>query len=90
MVASVKYLLKSLERAVGMEDVTKKGQVQEFENKKLQRRPGQPMAEWVNVFGKAVPGMKAEGLNVELKSMGWHIFEKSNLTLEREERVGGS
>ena len=37
------------------------------------------MAEWVNVFEKAVLDMKAEGLNVELKSM--------NLTLERQERV---
>ena len=47
MVAGVKYLLKSLERAMGMEDATKKGQVQEFFYKKLQRRPGQPMAEWL-------------------------------------------
>ena len=31
--------------------------------------------------------MKAEELNVELKSMGWHLFEKSNLTLGRQERV---
>ena len=34
--------------------------------------------------------MKAEGLNVELKSMGWHLFEKSNLILERQERVLGA
>ena len=34
--------------------------------------------------------LKAEGLNVELKSMGWHPFEKSNLTLERQERVLGA
>ena len=47
-----------------MEDATKKGQVQEFFYKKLQRRPGQPMAEW------------AKGLNVEIKSMGWHFFQK--------------
>ena len=46
-----------------------------------------PMAKWVNVFEKAVLDMKAEGLNVELKSMGWHLFEKCNPTLEREERV---
>ena len=38
------------------------------------------MAEWVNVFEKAVLDTKAEGLNDELKSMGWHFFEKSNLT----------
>ena len=38
-----------------------------------------PLAEWVNVFEKAVLDMTAEGLNVELKNMGgWHIFEKSN------------
>ena len=48
------------------------------------------MAEWVNVFEKAVLDMKAEGLNVELKSMSWHLFEKSNLTLERQERVLGA
>ena len=69
---------------MGMEDATKKGQVQ---YKQLQRRPGQPMAEWVSVFERAVLDMKAEGLNVELKSMGWHLFEKSNLTLERQELV---
>ena len=34
------------------------------------------MAEWVNVFERAVLNMKAEGLNVELKSMGWHLFRK--------------
>ena len=74
-----------------MEEATKKGQVQEFFHKKLQRRPGQPMTEWVNVFGKAVAvlDMKAEGLNVELQSMGWHLFDKSNLTLEPQERVLG-
>ena len=44
MVTGVKYLLKILERAMGMEDATKKGQVQEFFYKKLQRRPGQPIA----------------------------------------------
>ena len=90
MIAGVKCLLKSLERAMGMEDATKKGQVQEFFYKKLQRRPGQPMAEWVNVFEKAVLDMKAEERNVELKSMGWHLFEKSSLTLERQERVLGA
>ena len=90
MVAGVKYLLKSLERSMGMEDATKKGQVQEFFYKKLQRRPGQLTAEWVNVFEKAVLDMKAEGLNVELKSMGWDPSEKSNLTLKRQERVLGA
>ena len=75
---------------MGMEDATKKGHVQEFFYKKLQRRPGQPMAEWVNVSKKAVLDMKAEGLNVELKSMSWHHFEKSSLTLVRQERVLGA
>ena len=41
-------------------------------------------AEWVNVIEKVVLDMKAEGLNVKLKSMGWHLFEKTNLTLERQ------
>ena len=45
MVTGVKYLLKPLERSMGMEDATKKGQVQEFFYKKIQRRPGQP---WPN------------------------------------------
>ena len=44
MTAGVKRVLKSLERAIGMEDATKKGQVQEFFYKKLQRRSRQPMA----------------------------------------------
>ena len=48
------------------------------------------MAEWVNVFEKAVRDMKAERLNVGLKSMGWYLFEKSNLTLERQERALGA
>ena len=48
------------------------------------------MAEWVNVFERAVLDMKAEGLNDELKSMGWHLFNKSNLTLQRQERVLGA
>ena len=90
MAAGVKHLLRSLERAMGVEDATKKGQVQQFFFKKLQRRPGQPMAEWDNVFERAVLDMKAEGLNVELKNMGWHLFEKSSLTLERQERVLGA
>ena len=76
---------------MGMEDATKKDHVQDvfFFFKKLQRRPGQSMAEWVSVFEKAVLDMKTECLNVELKSMGWHLFEKSSLTLERQERVLG-
>ena len=61
---------------MGMEVATKKGQVQEFLYKKLQRRPGQPMAELVNVFEKAVLDMKAEGLNVELKEYGLAPFRK--------------
>ena len=60
MTAGMKHLLRSVERAMGMEDGTKKGQ--------LQRRSGQTMAEWVNVFEKAVLDMKAEKLNVDLKS----------------------
>ena len=49
MTAGVKHLLRSLERAMGMEEARKKGQVQEFFYKKLQRRAGQPMAEWVSM-----------------------------------------
>ena len=48
------------------------------------------MAEWDNVFERAVLDMKAEGQNVELKNMGWHLSEKSSLTLERQERVLGA
>ena len=55
---------------MGTEEATKKGPVQEFLSKKLQRRPGQPMAEWVNIFEKAVVDMKDEGLYFELKNMG--------------------
>ena len=32
---------------------------------------------------------KAQGLNVELKSMGWHFFDWSKLTPERHRRVLG-
>ena len=31
--------------------------------------------------------MKTEGLNVELKNIGWHPFKPRNLTLERQERL---
>ena len=48
------------------------------------------MAEWVNVFDKGLLDMKAEGLNVELRSIGWHLLEKSSLTQERKERVLGA
>ena len=64
---------------MGMEDATKNGQAQEFFYKKLQRRPGQPTAELVNVFVKAVLNMKATGLNVELKSMGLALFRKEQV-----------
>ena len=73
-----------------MEEAPKKVHVQEFFYKKLQRRPGQPMVEWVNVFERAVQHMTDEGLNVELKNMGWHLFEKSSLTQEQQERVLGA
>ena len=46
------------------------------------------MAERVNVFEKVVLDMKATKLSVELKSMSWHLFEKSNMTLERKEPGG--
>ena len=48
------------------------------------------MAKWVHVFEKAVLDIKSEGIIVELKSMDWHLFEKSNLTRERQERVLGA
>ena len=48
------------------------------------------MAEWVKVFEKAVPDMTDEGLNVKLKNMDWHLFEKNKLTPDRQERVLGA
>ena len=54
---------------MGMEDATKKGQVQEFFYKKLLRRPSQPMAEWVTVCGKAVLDMK--GMWNSCVARGW-------------------
>ena len=48
------------------------------------------MAESVNVFERAVLDMKAEGLDVVLQNMGWHLYEQSSLTLERQERVLGA
>ena len=90
MVVGVQHLMKYRERAMGMEDLPKKSQVQVFWCTELQRRLGTSMAEWVNVFEKAVLHMKSEGLNVEQKIMGWHFFDKNNLTLERQERFAGS
>ena len=72
-----------------MEDATRKDKCRSS-FRRLRRRPRQPVAEWVNVFEKAVLDREAEGLNVELESMGWHLFEKSNLTLQRQERVLGA
>ena len=86
MASCVKHVLKSLERVIVREDATKKDQVQEFF---LQERPGQSMVEWVNVFEKAGGDMKSEGLDVELKNMGWRLFETS-LALERQERLLGA
>ena len=77
MVSGLRDLLLSLERAMGMDEATEKGS---------QRRSGQSMAEWVNVFERAVLDMKAEGFQVNLANMGRHLFEKGNLTLERQER----
>ena len=62
------------------------GHVQEFFYKKLQTRPGQPRPNG-SIFLRAVLHMMAERPNVELENMGWHLFEKSSLTLERQERV---
>ena len=90
MLAGLHHPLKSVERAMVMEEATKKGPVQEFLHKRLQRRQVQPMAGWVNVFEKSGVRHECRGLNVELKSMGWHLFEKSNLTLELQERVLGA
>ena len=47
------------------------------------------MTGWVNVFEIAVLDMMAAGLNIELKSVGGHLFRRKNLTLERHERVSG-
>ena len=33
---------------------------------------------------------KLEGFQVDLANMGWHLFEKSTLSLERQERVSGA
>ena len=76
MVAGVKYLLKFLERAKGTEEATKKGQIEEFCTRNSTDVQDHP---WPNgpTSVKAVLDMKAEGLNVELRTMGWHLFEKS-------------
>ena len=65
---------------MGMEDATKKRQVQKFFEKRLQRRPGQPMAKWVNVFEKAVLDMKAEGAESRAQERGLALFEQSSVT----------
>ena len=45
------------------------------------------MADWVNVFEKAVLDMKAEGLSVELKSIGWQPFRKEQFDSQRDRNV---
>ena len=48
MIAGLKHLLKSLERATGMEEATEQGQVQEFFCKRLERRQGQPVVNMIS------------------------------------------
>ena len=78
MIPGVKYLLKFLETATGMEEATKKGQVEEFLHKKLHRRPGQPMAEWVNVCES---GARHEGRRAECRAQdhGLASFRKEQI-----------
>ena len=61
---------------MGTEEATKKGEAQECFYKKPQRCPAQPMADWVNVFEKAVLVMIDEGLNVELQEHGLAPFRE--------------
>ena len=88
MTTGVKHLLRSPKRAMGMDDATKKRQVQEFFEKRLQRRPGH--GQMGQRSSESVLATKAEGLNVELKRMGWLISKKNSVTLERQERVFGA
>ena len=48
------------------------------------------MAEWVNVFEKDVLDLKSGELTVELENMGWHLFQKSSVSFERQERLVGA
>ena len=78
MIAGANHLLRSLERAMGMEDATKKGQVQEFLSQETPKDfQVKPMAEWVNVCEKVV--LEHDGPRAEMSSsraVGWHLFSK--------------
>ena len=68
-----------------VQGAAEKGHLQGCLYKKLHHRLGASLADGVNVFEKAVLNMTIEGLDV-LTNMAGHLFEKSNLMLERQER----
>ena len=89
MTAGIRALMKHLEDSMGLESATRAGEVQDFFYKKLQRRAGQTMSEWVNVYHKAMLDMEEQKCPLAETSKGWHLFEKSALSLERQERLLG-
>ena len=79
-----------LERAMGMEEATKKGPVQECLCKKLQGRPGQRMAELVHVFEKAVLDLKDEGFLSSLRTWAGTFWKEQLDPRATRACVGGS
>ena len=47
------------------------------------------MSDWVNVYDKAMLDMAEQSCPLAESSTGWHLLEKSALSLERQERLLG-
>ena len=82
------HMLKSLQRDMGLENATKKGQVKEFCCRKftttelVSGRMGQCVRE-----GRAGHQDRVSDCRTQQHTLGWHLFDKSNLTLGRQERL---
>ena len=77
MTAGITALMKHLEDSVGMESATRAGEMQEFFYKRLRRRAGQAMSDWVNVYDKAMLVMAEHSCPLAESSKGWHLFSKN-------------
>ena len=76
MTAGIRALMKHLEDSMGLESATRAGEVQEYFYKRLQRRTGQTMSEWVNVYDKAMLDMAESNCPIAEATKGWRLFEK--------------
>ena len=85
------HMLKSLQRDMGLENATKKGHVKEFCHKKLTTtglvsgRTGQCVRE-----GRDGHEDWGSDCRTQEHKLGWHLFDRSNLTFGRQERLLGA